>query len=318
MDKNMVNEFAAESNLDNEIDIREVVKIVWNQKLKVFSLTLLAAVLSVIYAVSLPNYFKASVLLMPAQNEANALSGSMSQIGGLASLAGLGIGSGESTEAQIAIEIMQSWNFIERFILDEDILVPLIASEGFDTEQQKLVINSDLYDSESNTWLIQNERGISGSPTPTSWQMFQAFSEIFTVSQNRNTGLVTAEIEFFSAKIARDWLDKYVYAINQHMQRRQITKISNNIAYLNDQISKTSITEMQEVFYAIVEEQIKSKMLAEASPEYVFVTVSPSMIPELKSRPQRAYICILGTLLGAMLSLMWILASHYLNKAKHG
>ena len=68
---------------------------------------------------------------------------------------------------------------------------------------------------------------------------------------------------------------------------------------------------MREVFYTIIEEQTKNKMVAEVSPEYVFVAVSPSMIPEEKSKPRRAVICIIGTLLGAMLGILLVLIKHY-------
>ena len=72
---------------------------------------------------------------------------------------------------------------------------------------------------------------------------------------------------------------------------------------------------MQEVFYTIIEEQLKSKMLAEASPNYVFTEVSPSMVPEEKSQPKRALICILGVLLGGMLSVLLVLVLHYARKS---
>ena len=68
---------------------------------------------------------------------------------------------------------------------------------------------------------------------------------------------------------------------------------------------------MREVFYTIIEEQTKSKMVAEASPDYAFVAVSPSMVPEEKSQPKRALICILVTLLGGMLSVFFVLVRHY-------
>ena len=61
----------------------------------------------------------------------------------------------------------------------------------------------------------------------------------------------------------------YVAAINEHMQQRQVEKVTNNINYLQVQIDKTSIAEMREVFYTIIEEQTKNKMLAEANPDYV-------------------------------------------------
>ena len=68
---------------------------------------------------------------------------------------------------------------------------------------------------------------------------------------------------------------------------------------------------MKEVFYQVIEEQIKNKMLAEASPEYAFVTVNPAMVPEEKSTPKRALICVLAVLLGAMLSIFAVLVMHY-------
>jgi LPS O-antigen subunit length determinant protein (WzzB/FepE family) len=121
-------------------------------------------------------------------------------------------------------------------------------------------------------------------------------------------------IEYYSPQIAKQWLDNYVAAINAHMQQRQVEKVTNNINYLQDQIKKTSIAEMREVFYTIIEGQTKNKMVAEASPEYVFVAVSPSMVPEEKSQPQRAFICILGTLIGGILSVLLVLVMHYARK----
>jgi LPS O-antigen subunit length determinant protein (WzzB/FepE family) len=99
------------------------------------------------------------------------------------------------------------------------------------------------------------------------------------------------------------------------MQERQMVKVTRNIEYLEAQIEKTAITEMQEVFYTIIEEQIKSKMLAEASPNYAFEAVSTSMVPAEKSQPKRALICILGILLGGMLSVLLVLVMHYARKS---
>ena len=72
---------------------------------------------------------------------------------------------------------------------------------------------------------------------------------------------------------------------------------------------------MQEVFYTIIEEQIKTKMLAEVSPDYVFVTVSPATVPAEKSTPKRASICILGTILGGIFALFVTLANHYIDSS---
>lgn len=309
----MENNALMNDQYDDEIDLRELFMVLWAGKIKIVAITAVFAVASVIYALSVPNQYKATALLAPAQSSGGGLSGALGQLGGLASLAGVSIGGGESSEAQIAQEIMKSWNFIEAFIADNDLAVELFAAEGWRKGSNELKINDDVYDSQNKQWLLENESGVVGPPS--SWNLFKTFSERLAVSEDKKSGLVSVSIEYYSPQIAKQWLDMYVSAVNAHMQQRQVDKVTNNINYLQAQIEKTSIAEMREVFYTIIEEQTKNKMVAEASPEYAFVAVSPSMVPEETSQPKRALICILGTLLGGMLSVLLVLAMHYTRKS---
>jgi uncharacterized protein involved in exopolysaccharide biosynthesis len=295
------------TSFDDEIDLREFFSVLWKAKKLIIVITAFFAVASVFYALSIPNQYKATALLVPAQSESGRLSSTLGGLGGLASMAGLNIGGGESSESQIAQQIMMSWSFIEGFIKSNNLAVEISAVDGWDKEMNKRLINNEIYDEENKKWLSEDG-------PPSSWALFKAFSGRVVVSEDNNSGLISVSIEYYSPQIAKKWLDLYISAINKHMQERQMEKVSNNIEYLEAQIEKTSINEMQEVFYTIIEEQIKSKMLAEASPDYAFEAVSPSMVPEIKSQPKRALICILGTLLGGMLSLLLALLMHYTRK----
>lgn len=310
----MDNSSQISQNQDDEIDLRELFSVLWAGKVKIIAITAVFAFASVIYALSVPNQYRATVVLAPVQTDRGGLSGPLGQLGGLASLAGVSIGARESSESQIAQQIMQSWSFVEEFIADNDLAVEVYAAEGWDKSQNQLSIDENIYDIEKGQWLIDNDDSGELRP-PTSWKLFKSFKSRLAVSEDIKSGLVSVSIEFYSPKISKQWLDMYVDAINMHMQERQIEKVSRNIKYLENQIEKTPIAEMQEVFYTIIEEQIKSKMLAEASPDYAFSAVSPSMVPEEKSQPKRAFICILGTLLGAMLSVLWVLVAHYARKS---
>jgi uncharacterized protein involved in exopolysaccharide biosynthesis len=298
----------------DEIDLRELLGVLWANKIKIIGVTAVFAVVSVIYALSVPNQYKASALLAPAQQQSGGLSGALGQLGGLASLAGVSIGGGDSSEAEVAQEIMKSWSFIEGFIADHDLAVEVYAAEGWSRESNQLKFDNDVYEVKTKTWLVENDNSGQLGP-PTSWQLFEKFSEMLAISEDKKSGLISVSIEYYSPQIAKHWLDLYISSINKHMQARQVVKVSNNIKYLEAQIEKTSITEMQEVFYTIIEEQIKSQMLAEASPDYAFVAVSPSMVPEEKSQPKRALICILGTLLGGILSVLMVLVLYFARKS---
>jgi len=296
-----------------ETDLRELLETLWAGKIKIIVITAIFAIASVTYSLSVSNEYRATTTLVAAQQESGGLSGALGQLGGLASLAGVNLDGGETSEARVAQEIMQSWSFIEGFIKSNNLAVELLAAESWDKASNKLIINKDIYDSESKKW-VSDEKWVSEDGSPSSWTLFKAFSNRLVVSKDKISGLLSVSIEYYSPHLAKQWLDLYVTAINSHMQQRQVSKVNNNIEYLQAQIEKTSIAKMQEVFYTIIEEQIKKKMLAEASPDYAFVAVSPSMVPEERSKPQRALICILVTLLGGMLSVLLVLSIHYVRR----
>ena len=310
----MQNNIQNDTQYDDEIDLRELFGVLWAGSRKIIAITAVFAFVSFIYALSVSNQYKATVLLAPAQSDSSDLSGALGRLGGLASWAGVDIGSGDSSEAQMAQEIMKSWSFIDVFIAENNISVEVYAAEGWSRGSNELQIDDDIYDAETKTWLVENDNTGEVGP-PSSWVLFEAFSERLVVSENKKSGLVSVSIEYYSPQIAKQWLDMYVAAINAHMQQRQMEKVTNNINYLQAQIEKTSIAEMREVFYTIIAEQTKNKMLSEASPEYAFVAVSPSMVPEEKSQPERAFICIIGTLLGGILSVLLVLVMHYARKS---
>ncbi len=304
-----------ETQFEDEIDLREIFQVFWLNRIKIISVTAVFALVSVIYAFSVPNQYKAEMLLAPAQSGSDDLSGISKQLSGLASLAGVGIGDNNSTEGQIAQEVMKSWSFIEGFISKNNIAVEVYAAEGWERSTDKLKFDDDLYDVASKKWLVEDKNTGEIGP-PSSWELFEAFSERLSVSEDLTSGLVSLTIEHYSPNIAKLWSDLYLAAINEHMQQREIIKVNNNINYLNDQIEQTSISETKEILFKIIEEQLKNKMLAEASPEFAFVVVSPSMIPDEKSQPQRALICILGTLLGGLLSLLLVSVMYYTRRLK--
>jgi len=305
VENDLQNNVRVSQEYDDEIDLRELFGVLWAGRIKIIKITAVFAVVSVMYALSVPNQYKATSVLAPVKQEGGGLAGALGQqFGGIASLAGVTLGGGLAGESQIAQKVMKSWSFIEDFIQSNNLAVAVGAAEGWDKATNKLLINDSTYDSEGERWVSENG-------PPSSWRLFKAFSGKVGVSEDKKSGLVSVSIEYYSPQIAKQWVDLYVASINEYMQKRQVVKVTNNIEYLQAQIEKTSISEMQEVFYTIIEEQIKSKMLTEASPDYVFTPISSTMVPETRSQPKRSLICILGTLLGGMLSVLWVLAIHY-------
>lgn len=300
---------------EDEIDLRELFSIIWKGKWLIIAITFVFAVGSVFIALSLPNEYKATALVQPNDSGSGGKLASLAgQFGGLASLAGINLGAGESTDAVIAMEIMKSWGFAEQFIKKHDLAVSLFAAEGWNQSTNKLVIDKGLYDPEQNKWVREAPKGKSSEPT--SWELYKVFKERLAISQDKETGLISISVTHYSPVIAKQWADWLVLDINQHMKKRALKEANESIKYLEEQINQTSVAEIRTVFSELIQEQHKTKMLAQVSDEYVFKTISEAKVPEEKNKPNRLIICILGFLLGLILSVLYVLTKSYITRSK--
>lgn len=289
----------------DEVDLAQVFSVIWGGKWLIVIITSAFAVLSVALALWLPNQYKATVILTPASsNGASALSQLASQFGGLASLAGINLGSSsEIDKSTVAIELMKTWGFQEKFIRDNQLEVPVFAATRWDRKTNSLAIDGSLYDVEQGKWVRDFDPDEGETAEPNGWELYEEFSDRISISQDKSSGMVTVSVEHYSPHMAKDWVEKMVAAINLQLRQMDKEEASKNIEYLQQQASETSISDMKTVFYKLIEEQTKNLMLTEVSDEYVFKTVSPAKLPEEESKPKRVLICIGGTLLGMLMAL---------------
>ena len=94
----MENKVLNETQYDDELDIIELISVILAGKTKIISITIAFAIFSAIYALSIPNQYKAVALLAPAQSDNSSLSGALDQLGGLASLAGVNLDNNSTNE----------------------------------------------------------------------------------------------------------------------------------------------------------------------------------------------------------------------------
>ena len=230
---------------DGEIDLRELFKAIWKGKWIIIATTLIFAVASVLYALSLPNTYKADALLAPAESSSGGgLSKMAGQLGGLAALAGVNLGGGETSQTELAVQVMKSRQFVDAFINKHDLLVPLMAVKDWDIATNKLVINEDSYNPSTGEWLREPE-GLRGAK-PTAQEAFEVFSkDTLSVGQDKESGLYTVSIKHYSPYVAQQWVNWLIEDINKVMRERTIAETSQNLDYLNTQLQKTAVADMQ-------------------------------------------------------------------------
>ncbi len=284
---------------DDEIDLGDLFHILWAVKWLIGGITFAATVIADIVALMLPNVYRAEALLAPNDQEgAGGLSALAAQYGGLASLAGINLGDGSADKAALGLEILKSRKFISGFIERHELLVPLLASKGWDVQSGELIIDADVFDVTAGKWIRDVKP--PEKPIPSLQQAYARFMAVFSVQRDKISGFVTISVEHYSPKIAKQWTDWLIADINSTVKQQDVTEANQAIEYLNTQIESTSLAELRNVFFRLIEEQTKTVMLANVSAEYLFRTIDPAVAPEKKAKPRRAIIVISSTLLGMM------------------
>ncbi len=315
----VVHTYASAANLaaTDEIDLRELWNILWQGKLLIIAITAVFAVGSVFYALSLPNIYQSSTLLTPSEDsQGGGISRMAGKLSGLASLAGVNLGAGGATKIAIALEVLQSRKFITEFVDRHDILPELMAVEAWDRASDTLVFDPDLYNASSGEWVRVVEP--PKTPEPSDWEAYKAFMEILTVSEDMETGFITVSLEHQSPYVAQRWLSLLISDVNKAMKEKDVTEAERSIDYLKKQLNQVSLADMRTIFYELIEEQTKIIMLAQVREEYIFKTIDKPVVPEEKAKPSRALICILGTMLGGMLAVMFVFMRHFASSARDG
>ncbi|MCG9697118.1 Wzz/FepE/Etk N-terminal domain-containing protein [Shewanella sp. Isolate11] len=300
---------------DDEIDLRELFSVIWQGKLLIIAITAVFAIGSVVFAILQPNIYKSEALLAPASEEqgGGGLAALAGQFGGLASMAGINLGGGGGVDkTQMAIEVMKSRQFASDFIQQHQILPELMAAEKWNMADNTISYNEAIFDASAKKWVREVKAPFK--PEPSMQEAYKKFSKVISVDSAKDTGMVTVSVEHLSPYIAQQWVTWLVEDINKVMKERDVAEANRSSDFLNKQIAQTNVADIRQVLYKLIEEQAKTIMFANVRDEYVFKTIDPALVPEEKAKPKRALICVLGTMLGGMLGVMFVFIRHFVRK----
>ena len=280
---------------DDIIDLSKLFKSLFKEKWIIIASTLIFSIFSVFYALSLPNIYKAEALLAPIDSSENL--SQISKSGGLASIAGINLSSQVTTRSQEGIKILESYKFFEEILKSNDIKPNLLAVKEWNENDNKIIYDSNLFLESNNTW-VRKASTKNKNPIPSNQEAFEKFDSVFDIKKSE--GFIYISIEHESPFVARDWLNIVIKKINTLVMEDEKQKALKSIDFLNQQISKTNLSETKQALSELIQKQIQTVMLADASDEYLFKVIDPPIAPEQRDKPQRKIICIFGALIGFM------------------
>jgi uncharacterized protein involved in exopolysaccharide biosynthesis len=270
----------AQEVLDDELSLLDVWRVLRRHRLLLLATTLLAGLGFSAAALLLTPVYRAEVLLAPVTElDDNQHIGS--PLGGFGSLAVLaGIKLDHKDKKNEAIATLNSRRFTERFIEDRKLLPVLFP---------------DLWDERQERW----KDDLDQEDIPTLWDAYDKFNEtVRRVREDRSTGLVTLSVEWSDPELAAQWANAMVKSVNDSLRSTAVETSNRAISYLQDQLERTTVVDLQQVLHRLVEAEMKKIILASINEEFSFKVIDPAVVPQEPFRPKLLAMATLGVLLG--------------------
>ncbi len=286
---------SGQSSDKDEIDLLELIRTLLKAWKTIFGMTVVCTGLAVAYAFYIPEAFKAETLLASAQEErsVSGASSALGEFGGLATMAGITIPADSNIERVLAT--LKTRVFLSEFIREKNLL-PLIFDEFWDetSKSWKLTADQEAFTTEDGIHPLQGA---------------------IEVDQD-SSGLITLSISWKDPGIAAQWANDLVKQLNEQLREQAIAESKKRVGYLEQELAKTTLKDMRDVLYNLLESEKQKAMLANVNEDFALEVVDPAVAPENREKPKRKIIVVLGGVCGGFLGIFAVFFAQFLQKLK--
>lgn len=298
---------------EEEINLVDLFAVLWQRKwliiITTFSAAFLAVVISVLSLVLppdksfLPNVYTPRAQMLITEDSSGGAASMLGSLGGLASMAGMSLGGGATNSAlagylvnsnTIQDAVINKFNFIEEWEIEKH---PIAESR----KALKKILKST-YDEETGVFTVSFE-----DKDPVLAQ--SVVNYVVDLLEQRFSELGVDKNKLQKQNLEENIANTYAQILDLQKQIRDIELSVSNIHSPNSAPSIMTDTTMvkmeltvQEEIYKNLKSQYELLKVTMSSEQPVFQILEYAEVPDKKSGPSRAKLCIIITFAGAFLS----------------
>lgn len=304
MDPQMDN--LANSNLKNidEVNLKEIYHVLVDSKKLIILFTCFITSVGIIYSLLAPKIWTSSALLTVSESTNSSFSSS-STMGGLASIASLGMSSENSQKGSKAIAVAESREFFDHLITFEKTLANIMAVQGFNSKDQKIIYDQAIYDDINETWT---------NGEPSSWEAYKEYRGMLSIDFDVKSNFVLISVNHVSPNFAQSFLELIIRELNLLSRNRALKQSEASLNYLNEELKGAQLNDVRLAISQLIETQLKKQMLARVKEDYALESIDRPYLPMERTSPQRTRITISALILGLFLGIFFVLGRFFLKK----
>ncbi|HJS91154.1 MAG TPA: Wzz/FepE/Etk N-terminal domain-containing protein [Steroidobacteraceae bacterium] len=304
------------SDSSKEISLSDIGDAINRRRRVVLACTVCTLLIAAAYAIFATPKYDASAVVQPnsTQPMGGALAALAGQLGPVADLAGVNLGN-KSDETASYLAVLSSRQLALKFISQYDAGPQLFPARwNARTRQWKppgLLRTIKNGVSRALAALSDDKHWHPPTDAPTQWELIRKFQKLCTIKQDSATGLVAVTFSYEDPDVATKWADEYIALANSQIRNRAIAEANLALSYLKDESDKTSLADMKNSIYTLMQQRLGELIAAKSKPDYAFQVIDPAMTSDTPSSPQRGLVMLGGALIGFMGSSLWVLVREF-------
>jgi LPS O-antigen subunit length determinant protein (WzzB/FepE family) len=309
------------------VQLRPIFAALWRDKLIIAACVILAAALSVVYALTRKPLFESEAIVASAEKDSSqfaALSGILGQFGGLASTLGMTGSVGAGVDETIAI--LQGRDFTLRFLRRNEILPHLFpemwdektgawrsggGEAGFGDWLRGLIDGGSANASTSAPSSASATAGNGAAKgEPSGEKAVERFALLRQITVDRRTGFIKLAVRARTPQLAHDWAAALIRDVNAELRERALVESRRTAELLTEKLGASSHEVVRSTAATLLEAQLKTEVLAQAREDYALRILDPPSVPEQRWYPKRKRIVLLGMIMGVLLGVAFSIGRH--------
>lgn len=196
-------------------------------------------------------------------------------------------------QIEYAIQIAESYGFLSKFIVENDLLPELLAFKNYNPSSGEITLKKNADQLRIKNLFKDREVDYESNEVQDAVKVLR---KKFSIYADIESTIVIAQFSYYSPYLARDLLEQLLNDISKTIAAKDVVNAERNVDYIAQKINSYPQSIITKTLGSLLESNLTKMVLAQSDDEYAFSTIDAPILPLKKYWPSRTFI-VLSTFL---------------------
>ncbi len=296
---------------EDEIDLRELWQTILKGKKIIAILVVIVISFTLVYIFKLPNVYKSESILIPTSEHSGP---SLGGLGGLAAMAGVSIGGGDSMTPDVAFNtLLNDYEFMHVFVVKNN-LVSYYKNKNLDKNYVFALGFRGVYDLFKSSPVPES----SSSNEADIYNIVKSVKNNFSISSDKKTALITVSYSDSDRKHAPEMILAFLKDASSYLVKNNLRIIDNKLNYFSKEMQKADGFELRQSLSSMISQILQEKVMMQSKVYYQCDVLTQPAVAYVKdkTKPKRGLILVVSFIASLILGVFLVFFLEFIKGSR--